>query len=133
MNKNQNGQLQIRVVGNYSLQNKTRTSKVGALLRLKKHKTFFGKKLENFFFRKMSHSAEKCKKPFYIFRHHNLLCRGAKLPSVSFFYRFCHFITPVSMWIFYRGPVRGFEPGMELENFVSENIPVLGRFAFVTA
>ena len=33
-------------------------------LRLKKHITFFGKKLEifDFFFQKMSHSAEKCKR-----------------------------------------------------------------------
>ena len=47
--------------------NKTRTSKFGAISKAQKvQKIFFGKKLEifeSFFFvRKMSHSAEKCKR-----------------------------------------------------------------------
>ena len=46
--------------------NKTGTSQVGAIYKAQKaQNSFFGKKLEIFekkFFRKMSHSAEKCKR-----------------------------------------------------------------------
>ena len=47
--------------------NKTRTPQVGAISKAQKAQSiFFGKKLEIFekknFFRKMSHSAEKCKR-----------------------------------------------------------------------
>ena len=47
------------------MDNKTGTSKVGAISKAQKaQKTFLRKNLKflNFFFQKMSHSAEKCKK-----------------------------------------------------------------------
>ena len=48
------------------INNKTRTPQVGAISKAQKAQNiFFGKKLEIFekkFFRKMSHSAEKCKR-----------------------------------------------------------------------
>ena len=54
--------------------NKTRTSKVGAISKAQKAQNiFFEKNLEFskiFLFRKMSHSAEKCKRgPFLIYKH----------------------------------------------------------------
>ena len=55
-------------------QNKTRTPQVGAISKTQKAQNiFFGKKLEIFEkkIRKMSHSAEKCKRggPFLIYKH----------------------------------------------------------------
>ena len=56
--------VRIKIIGIYI--NKTRTSKVGAISKAQKAQNiFFEKKLdivEFFFIRKMSHSAEKCKR-----------------------------------------------------------------------
>ena len=53
------GPKKIRVL---KKSNMTRTSKVGAISDAQKAQNIFGKKLEILFFRKMLHSAEKCKR-----------------------------------------------------------------------
>ena len=63
----------------FKKENKTGTSQVGAISKPQKAQNiFFGKKLEIFekkmFFRKMSHSAEKCKRgdPFSFINTHSV-------------------------------------------------------------
>ena len=56
--------LEVSVLAFTSIQNKTGTSKVGAIPKAEKAQKTFVKKLKFliFFFQKMSHSAKKCKK-----------------------------------------------------------------------
>ena len=54
----------VKILLNLTVSNKMRTYKVGAISKAQKAQIIFFKKLETFefFFRKMSHSAEKCKR-----------------------------------------------------------------------
>ena len=53
----------VDVYGSSVFENKTRTSKVGAISKAQKAQNIFGKNFRKIFlFRKMSHSAEKCKR-----------------------------------------------------------------------
>ena len=63
--------------------NKTRTFKVGAISKAQKAQNIFSEKKLEFFFRKMSHSAKKCKRgPFWIYQH-TFCCKISKNSKVG--------------------------------------------------
>ena len=82
--------------------NKTRTSKVGAISKAQKEQNIFLEKnlkfSKIFLFRKMSHSAEKCKRgPFLIYKH-AFCCKITKTSKGGPFGTLKNFRKKVAQW-----------------------------------